>query len=195
MLDLHRRAMLRSVEIVERARDDQFGAPTPCAGWTLRRLLDHMVGENHGFAAAADGERADRTPWSRVTGDDPRADYAASAHAVIASFGADGVLQREFWLPFIDDTRFFPARQAIGFHLLDYAVHAWDVAVSIGEPIVFDDDITEAVLEIAHRDVPDGPRRRRPDASFQPPVPEPDGATTQERLLAFLGREPRWRPQ
>lgn len=192
MLELHRRAMLRSVEIVNRAGDDQFELPTPCAGWSLRRLLDHMVSENHGFAAAADGERSDRTAWSRDAGAEPRATYAASADRVVASFGADSVLDREFWLPLIDDTALFPARQAIGFHLLDYAIHAWDVAVTIGVPIVFDDDITEAVLEIAHRDVPDGARRRRPGAGFQPPVPVPDDAPAQDRLLGWLGRSPTW---
>ncbi len=195
MLELHRRAMLRSVAIVNLVGDDQFELPTPCAGWSLRQLLDHMVRENHGFAAAADGERSDRTVWSHGIGGDPRADYAVSADRVIASFGADGVLESEFWLPLIDDTVLFPARKAIGFHLLDYAIHAWDVAVTIGVPIVFDDDITEAVLEIAYRDVPDGPRRRRPNAGFQPPVPVPDEAPARDRLLGWLGRSPRWANQ
>ena len=39
---------------------------------------------------------------------------------------------------------------------------------------------------------PDGPRRHRPDASFAPPIPTPDDAPALDRLLAVLGRSPRW---
>lgn len=45
---------------------------------------------------------------------------------------------------------------------------------------------------IAEREVPDGPRRLRPGAGFRPPAAVPVGATELDRLLAALGRSPRW---
>ncbi len=52
---LHRRALQVSVDAVNRVRPDQLALPTPCAEWDLGRLLAHMTGQNHGFAAVARG--------------------------------------------------------------------------------------------------------------------------------------------
>jgi uncharacterized protein (TIGR03086 family) len=192
-LDLHRQAMRHSVTVIATIGDDQWTRPTPCARWDVRQLLEHMTLENRGFAAAAGGETSDRTVWSERAFDaDLRADYARSAAQVVAAFGADGVLDRRFWLPRIDDRVTFPARRAISFHLLDYVVHTWDVAAALGRPLVLADDLVAAALDIAHREVPDGPRRHRPDASFAPPVPTPEDAPAFDRLLAVLGRSPHW---
>jgi len=185
--------MSRSVEIVDRITDDQWELPTPCARWTLRQLVQHMTSENRGFAAAAGGETADRTQWSFYPVDgDLRVDYARSAAEVVAAFGADGVLDRTFWLPLLSRTRQFPARQAISFHLLDYVVHGWDVAVAAGQPAVIEDDLVRVAQEITDREVPDTPRRLDPRSAFRPPLPVADGASPQDRLLAALGRSPRW---
>lgn len=193
MLELHRRAMWRSVAIVGQVDDDQWQLPTPCSQWTLRQLVEHMTSENYGFAAAAEGETADRTPWFyQPRGDDLRLDYARSAERVVDAFGADGVPDREFWLPLLTESRRFPARQAISFHLLDYVVHAWDVAAALGRPAAADDDLVAAALQITDREVPDTPRRQQPGAPFRPPLPIPAQASPHDRLLALLGRSPTW---
>lgn len=194
MLDLHRRTLRHSVEIVAAIRDDQWELSTPCARWTVRQLLEHMIRENRGFAAAADGETVNRSAWTSPVGPDPRVDYAASAERVVAAFGADGVLDREFWLPLINDAVMHPAAQAVSFHLLDYLAHGWDVAVSIGRPAAFADEMVAAVSDIARREVPDGPRRHRPGATFAPALSTPATAPALDQLLAFLGRDPGWRP-
>jgi uncharacterized protein (TIGR03086 family) len=191
---LDRRAVLRSVDIVSSVRDDQWELPTPCSRWALHQLLQHMIAHNHGFAAAADGETSDASVWrEQPLGDNPRHKYAESADRVIAAFSADGVIDRQFWLPEIRTKGLFPGRRAISFHFLDYVVHSWDVAAAVGIVIDFDDDIVEAALEVTRREVPpDGPARRGPDASFQPPIPLLGEAPAQDRLLALLGRTPRW---
>jgi uncharacterized protein (TIGR03086 family) len=193
MLDLHRLAMRHSVAVVQRIGDDQWALPTPCARWNLRQLVEHMTLENRGFAAAAAGETSDRTVWTERDFDaDLRADYTRSADLVVTAFGAAGVLERQFWLPRIDDRVGFLGRRAVSFHLLDYVVHTWDVAAALGRPVALADDLVAAALDVAHREVPDGPRRHRPDASFAPPIPRPDDAPAFDRLLAVLGRSPRW---
>lgn len=193
MLELHRRAMWRSVALVGLVDDDQWQLPSPCSQWTLRQLVEHMTSENHGFAAAAEGETSDRTPWSyRPLSDDLRLDYARSAERVVTAFGADGVLDGEFWLPLIKDSVRFPARQAISFHLLDYVVHSWDVAAALSRPAAIDDDLIAVAIEISEREVPDTPRRQLEGASFRPPLPVSPDATPQDRLLAMLGRSSTW---
>ena len=193
LLDLHQRAMRCSIGVVDLVGEDETELPTPCSEWTLKQLIEHMTVENNGFAAAADGETEDRSAWTRrPIEQDLGADYARSAERVVAAFAADGVLERQFWLPLIDDAVLFPAPQAVSFHLLDYVVHSWDVSAALGHPIAFDDDLLEVVLDIAGREVPDGPNRRRTKPSFQPPVAAPENASPQDRLLAVLGRSPHW---
>lgn len=191
--DLHRRTMRHSVGLVAAIGDHQWDLPTPCGQWTARDLLVHMIRENRGFAAAAAGETVDRSAWTSPVGDDPRAEYAESADQVVEAFGAPGALDREFWLPLIAPDTTFAGQRAAGFHLLDYLVHGWDVAVTIGRPTPFEADLIAAVTEIAHREVPDGPRRHRPDASFAPPVDIKKSAGALDRLLGYLGRDPGWR--
>jgi uncharacterized protein (TIGR03086 family) len=85
----------------------------------------------------------------------------------------------------------FPAPQAISFHFIDYVVHGWDVARSLGQAYELDPDLVEAALPVAEA-VPEGERRLRPGAAFRPGLPEPGGAGPMGRILAMLGRDPAW---
>lgn len=191
MLELHGRAMRHSVVIVAMIHDDQWDLPTPCAEWTVLDLLTHMTTENRGFAAAARGETTSRAAWEpRPFSADPRRDYAESADEVVTAFASAAP---EFWLPNVHEEARFPAAKAIGFHLLDYVVHSWDVAAALGRTIALEDDLVAAAQEVADEDVPDNERRNRPGAGFQPAVVALDDDPLSE-LLAFLGRDPKWKP-
>lgn len=151
-----------------------------------------MIGQNHGFAAVADGETSDLTVWrDRPVVDDPAAEFAESAKRVVSAFAAGDLPDRAFWLPQIRDGATFPAPVAVGFHFIDYVVHGWDVARSIDIPVSFGDEILAAALPIAEA-VPDGEYRTMPGAAFKPAV-EPTGSGTFSRILALLGRSPTWR--
>lgn len=188
---LDQRALKVTEAIVDRVDAGRLDRPTPCSEWDLGQLLAHMTGQNHGFAAAARGEVTDRSAWAdRPVGDDPGGVFAASAADVTAAFAEEGVLEREFWLPEIRGGQMFPAHQAIGFHFVDYVVHGWDVAASIGVPVEFDVDLLEAVLPIAEQ-VPGGASRTRVGAAFKLGLDEPAEGLL-DRILLMLGRSPRW---
>jgi len=190
--DLDRRALAATVKIVNQSRRHQLDLPTPCAQWSLGELLAHMTGQNYGFAAAADGETEDRGIFDdRPVDADPHGIFARSADRVSAAFDADGVLDRRFWLPEIRDGMTFPAPQAIGFHFLDYVVHGWDVARSIGVPAEFDPELIEQAFAIA-KQVPAGASRERAGAQFKAVVEVPDSAAALDKLVAILGRSPSW---
>ncbi|WP_338778169.1 TIGR03086 family metal-binding protein [Streptomyces sp. DG1A-41] len=193
--ELDRRAVLRSAEIVAQIGDDQWDAPTPCGTWSLRRLLAHMTAQHLGFAAAADGGPVDDAVWQETPLEDPRRAYADSVARVLDAFAGDGVLNRAFVLPWIHPTMRFAAPRAIGFHLVDYVVHGWDVAASLGVPAAYNDDLVAAATEVARKEVPVGPSRERPGAAFRPPVELTGTASAEDRLLASLGRDPRWSPK
>jgi uncharacterized protein (TIGR03086 family) len=190
--ELDRRALEITKSIVDRVSVGQLGLPTPCAAWTLGQLLAHMVGQHYGFAAAAGGETSDITVWAdRPVGADPAGAFAAAAAVVTEAFAVDGVLERELWLPEVRGGQSFPAPQAISFHFVDYVVHGWDVAATLGVRAHFDDDILDAALAIAEK-VPDGENRREEDAAFAPGLGLAAGSSTLDRILLLLGRSPTW---
>ncbi|SDS59799.1 TIGR03086 family metal-binding protein [Jiangella sp. DSM 45060] len=189
IIDLDARAVRASAELVATATAADLSKPTPCLGWTLYGLLAHVTTQHYGFAAASRGD-ADPATWKLLSlGDDPVRAYLDSADHVIAAFAADGVAERGFPLPEFRPEP-FPAEQAVGFHLVDYVVHSWDVAKTLGADLAFDDDVLDAAHAVAAV-VPTGPVRLAPGAAFGPVVPW-EGGSRLDQLVAYLGRSPAW---
>lgn len=183
----HHRAVVRtSIEIVSRVRAGDLGRRTPCAEWTLADLLAHMTAQHHGFAAAARGTGSDLTAWE-VRSAGP-ADHTEAAEDALTAFAEPEVPQREFELPEFGAS--FPAVQAVSFHLIDYVVHGWDVARSLGLDYRLAPEVAEPALRIALA-VPGGDLRLQPGAPFKPALDE-NGSDPLRRILAALGRSPDW---
>jgi uncharacterized protein (TIGR03086 family) len=187
---LDAQAVRTSVALLANARPADMTRPTPCADWTLHGLVSHMAAQHYGFAAAAAGD-GDLARWRpRRLGADPVAGYRAAAETVLAAFAAPGVLDREFPLPEFPGAPFFPARQAISFHFIDYVVHSWDVARSLGLEVTFAPELLDAALPVAQA-VPGGESRLAPGATFAPAVTWPAGEKL-DQIAAMLGRSPGW---
>ena len=185
-----RTAVLETVKLVSGVTEADLFRPTPCAGWDLAALLDHMTDQHHEFAAAARGSS------SRVAVAEPSAEpqagdlarrYTEAADEVLAAFAAVESLDRPFWLA--EFNRAVPGRVAVGFHLVDYVVHGWDVARTLGVPFEPDAEILARTLPIA-RAVPDGPERLEANAAFAPALPVTPGADPMGEILQLLGRDP-----
>jgi uncharacterized protein (TIGR03086 family) len=198
ILVLHRRAVTAVRPVVGRVTTTDLTLPTPCADWDLNALLEHMTGQDHGFAAAVrathSGSDADIEAFApRPLGPSPAATHAAGLDAVVAAFAeADGhqgpVLLPEF------DAR-LPLTTIVGMHLIDTLLHGWDVAAALGIQAGygerFDDDILAAASTISEQ-VPDGPAREAPGAPFGLALAAASEDDTWTRILAHLGRDPFW---
>ena len=189
---LDARAVRVSVELVSRARGRDMSRPTPCPDWTLHGLISHMTAQHYGFAAAAAGD-GDIARWrTRRLSGNPVADYRAAADTVLAAFAADGVIERPFPLPEFDGSPVVPGGQAISFHFIDYVVHSWDVAKTLGLEAEFPRDVLEVGLRVALA-VPDGDNRLAPGAAFAPALAV-GGGSPLDLIVAILGRSPGWKP-
>lgn len=191
--DLDRRAMAVTAGLIPAVTPRNWTDPTPCGQWRVHDLLAHILGQYHGFALAASGQPTTVEAFAPrpVTAPELAADYAVAAGRVSEAFAADGVLDRRFHLPEIRAGGSFPAAAAIGFHLVDEVVHAWDLAVAIGAPVGFDDEVLRAALSVA-RQVPNDPASRGEGAAFGPGTdPGPDRPAL-DRIVALLGRDPDW---
>lgn len=187
-------AVRTSVDLVSRLTADDLDRPTPCAGWTVRDLIAHSIAQHIGFAEAAEGDGGDLAHWKvPALASDFVALYTGAADRVIASFAADGVLDRKMVLAEFGEHNTFPSAQAISFHFIDYVVHSWDLARAAGLPVEFGPDVLGPALEIAER-IPDNESRLAPGAPFAPGVPVGPDAPPLDRIVALLGRDPHWSP-
>jgi uncharacterized protein (TIGR03086 family) len=194
--DLNTRAVSDSMEIVRQVQVTDLARPTPCAGWTLADLLGHMTVQHHGFAAAARGDGADMRHWEFApAGADAVQQYLAASEVVLAAYAElDDSLDSVFDLPeFTIDPPRFPARLAIGFHFIDYIVHAWDVAATLGIGYDLPPELEEAALRVALA-VPNGDNRLADGTPFVPALTGPEDASVLDKVLLHLGRRPDWRP-
>lgn len=84
-------------------------------------------------------------------------------------------------------------RLAIGFHLVDYVVHGWDVARTLGNPFDPPPEVLAAALPSAFA-APDGAYRAEAKSPFGPAIPASEQSGDLDRRLAHLGRDPQWKP-
>ncbi|MGB3354778.1 MAG: TIGR03086 family metal-binding protein [Mycobacterium sp.] len=197
----HRAAVTASIDAVAAVAPDDLGLATPCAGWTLADLLTHMTAQHHGFAAAARGQGADPEVWhtepfSAGIAADPAGTYATAAHDVLAAFAADGVDDAPFALPEFGSDVTLPGNIAMGFQIVDYVAHGWDVAATLGTPFTLPADVIVAVLPLVMA-VPDGEFRDAADAPFGHALIRGDLEDSDEgddfaAILRHLGRNPDW---
>ncbi|ANN21849.1 TIGR03086 family protein [Amycolatopsis orientalis] len=179
-----------SLDLVSKIAPADLTKPTPCTAWTLHGLLAHMATQHHGFAAAAEGEGG-LDHWRLIPlGDDPIATYRASVKRVLNAFVPHDLADRRFPLPEFSTEVTFTAEQALGFHFVDYLVHSWDVAKTLGVPVKFQQEVLDAGLGFA-KSIPDGKNRKAPGAAFGPAVAA-TGPSDLDTIVALLGRSPSW---
>ena len=156
----------------------QYADKTPCAEWTVRQLLEHMIGVVDGLGRAAAGEAP--TPFTLA--DDPAAQFDEAAAAALAAWRTPGVLDRV-----VDaGPGPMPGHVLAGINLLDTATHSWDLATATDQPAELPEPVAVAALETSAMIVSPELRPGR----FGPEQAAPDGASTTARLVAFLGRTP-----
>jgi uncharacterized protein (TIGR03086 family) len=171
--------------LVERVRPTDLGLSTPCASWTTRDLLNHVVGGATMYAGVFGGgpveDISGRMP--DVIGDAPMEAFSGAAERFGAAASGPGAMDASFDLAFgtMDGASF------LRFAAFDLLVHSWDLATTLGEELDVDDELVLEIEAFAHRTLDPWPRD---GVNFAEPV-EPGGDTDPlQRLVAYTGRRP-----
>ena len=80
----------------------------------------------------------------------------------------------------------FPATWAVGQHLADVAVHAWDLATATHQSTKLDPELARVALDWARAALKPELRGN----TFGPEIEVPENAPIYERLAGFFGRNP-----
>jgi uncharacterized protein (TIGR03086 family) len=170
--------------VVGQIKPDQLDVATPCRGWTVRMLLNHMIGANRAFASGVPRGEVDPKcdPAIDIFEDDPGPVYDTSwAGAVQAWSDADADGATVFpWGP-------MPNSIAQRLLFCESTVHGWDLITATGQGTAVPDDLVEPTYQFVTILFED-PANRGTD--FAAPVPVAADASATARLVAFLGRQP-----
>src|SRR6516162_6127051 len=174
----HQRAQDAFAGVLANVSSEQFGAPTPCSEWTIRDLIEHVIGGNEhvGIWSGSTDEPAAR-PDDIVAA---HRDAAAAAHEVFAR--PDG-MSTMFKLPFAE----IPGQIFIGMRTSDVLTHAWDLAAATGQSTDLDPELATELLAAVRAFV--GPQFRGPGMPFGDEQPCSSERAPADQLAAFLGRK------
>jgi uncharacterized protein (TIGR03086 family) len=165
------------VDVVGRISADQLDRPTPCAEFTVRGVLEHVIGGATMFAAAYRGGTPTEPPLGDVL-----AGFGPTLADLGAAIGAPGALERTVAAPFGE----VPGETFARFVVLDGLVHGWDLATATGQAYDPTAELVAAVDEFARHSL-DPLRDGQTFAAAVEPATE---ASPIERLVAYTGRRP-----
>jgi uncharacterized protein (TIGR03086 family) len=166
--------------LISNIRADQWSAPTPCTDWTVRQLVNHLIGMNRVFAALLAGQPPPPRPSADHIEEDPVGAYRDSAAELQAAFGRPGVLERAYPGPLGTAT----GAERLKIRLYDLLAHGWDLAQATEQPADLPDDLAAQSLAFARTQLNGQARPGR----FGPAQSVAEQAPAIERLAAFLGR-------
>jgi uncharacterized protein (TIGR03086 family) len=183
LVDHHRRAALGFGALVARIEPRQWDEPTPCAGWSVRDLVNHLAAEalwTPPLLAGRTLEEVGDAFDGDVLGDDPQ-----RAHREAVAAAIDAVAQAELTRPVHLSFGRVPAQVYVEQLFTDHLVHSWDLARAIGHDERLPEDLVAACLAIF---APQEDDYRA--AGLIGPRVGTSRTDPQSRLLAAFGRDP-----
>ncbi|WP_016905865.1 TIGR03086 family metal-binding protein [Streptomyces xiaopingdaonensis] len=179
-----RDAARSAVPVVQGVHDGQLGAPTPCADYDVRALLNHLFHVVVSFQALAVKGQADFSSTPDRLGAEWRDRYAVESDALVRAWSSDSALRGES--PVMRMPQGFVATQA----LADLTLHAWDLARATGRPYAPPPGAVRELLPALREAAP----MARQAGVFGPEVATAPDAAEFARLLGVAGRDLAWRP-
>ena len=182
--ELHDQALAATRRYVAGVGANQWEGPSPCEGWDVRELVNHIVSGNFWAGELARGKTiedvGDRLDGD-ILGDDPTAAYDESARAASEAFHAPGAMEAPCAVSYGP----VPGEVYLGHRFIDVVVHGWDVAKGTGQDTTLDPELVQASRAAIEPDL----EAFRGAGALGAPLAVADDADPQTRFLAQLGRE------
>lgn len=157
--------------------DDRLGAPTPCAGWDLARLLTHMEDSLDAFGEGAAGA-VRLTSTTTAPAGERVASLQRKACALLGAWSSPVPATVRVGEQPMDTSLLALAAT------LEITVHGWDVASSLGLDHPLPEALARQLLPVALTLVTPAER----GSHFADPRPPGGAAGAGALLLSYLGR-------
>ncbi len=176
-LSLYERASDWTKSKIEGAKD-RLDAETACEEWTARDLVNHLLNGEENFVGATQGNPPtgppEGMPPEKLNDKDPVEAFDGVRQAVLGAFGKEGVLDN-------------PQMQMLaGIAFVDTLIHGWDLAKGTGQ----DTTMPEGLAEAAYGAIGGQLTAERRGTAFKPEVTVGEDVSAQDRLVAYVGRQP-----
>jgi len=175
------RATAVAAEKVKGVSTADLSKATPCSDYDVRALLNHLIGGLEMLRTAAEGGKA-AVPDGDQFGPDPGASYEERRNKLLSTIRGEGVLDRTWEMPFGP----MPGTMMAGIAFMEHLTHAWDVAKATGQDTTLPSDLVKECEGVVK---PMDSMLRMPGVCG-PAVSVPDSASDQDKLIAFMGRQP-----
>ncbi len=186
LVAMFRQAQEEFTKRVTRVSTDQWAAPTPDDEWTVTDLVSHIVDEHlwmppliagHELAEAEKIVEATR----RSSSAQPAEAWEAAALGSRSAVAEPGAIDRQVQL----SRGPTPVPDYLNEMIFDLTVHSWDLGTAIGMRDPLPAELVQQALGMmeAFGDMSGS-------GMFKPPVPVPDDAPAEARLVALTGRDP-----
>lgn len=194
----HAEHLAQSVDVavtaIRGADPARLDDPSPCAEFTVRRVLSHLA-----FGLLLAEYAALRKDWEPGWAGSNDAPYLVDVpeDEWASRSAAQGEATKRAWADpaaWEGEASFgggaMPASAIGSMMTAEFAVHGWDVATGSGQRLDVPPGLGEAVLEAVNAIASMG----RDGGWYGPEVTVPEGASAFDRALGASGRDPNWRP-
>ncbi len=171
--------------LVVQLKEVDWQNPTPDDDWSVRDLVNHVAVEDlwvpemmNGKTVAEVGNKFD----GDQLGGSPKEVWSKASADALEAFKAhpNGVAHLSF-----GDT---PGQAYAAQMFMDHLIHAWDLAKGANLDYNPNQELIEAAFEEMSKQAEDW----RSGGAFKAKVEVNDEASTEDKLLALTGRDPKW---
>ena len=181
-------AYANAAVVVSGVATESLGDPTPCAGYDVAALIDHLVEAGRRAAALGWGEApppGDASPHVELT--EAPAQLRRTAEEATAAWSDDGRLAARVTMPWGET---YAVATLVDMYVVELATHAWDLAQATGQLGRLDPALAAPALEGARAMIrPEWRNLVTPGSPYGTELPAPSDADDWERLAAFMGRD------
>jgi uncharacterized protein (TIGR03086 family) len=185
-IPMMQRVVDTTTAVIDKTTKEQLSNPTLCTEWTVRDLINHMVGGATMFAVSVEeGSVPDDLLGQLMggdnVGDDPQGAWAKASDRAMKAFALPGAMDKTVKLPFGE----MPTGIALNIAIFDVATHACDLARATGQHVT-DDELLAGALAVGKQMI--GPDLRTPGVFGDEQAADAQ-ASAEDKLLAFAGRK------
>ncbi|MGO4956230.1 TIGR03086 family metal-binding protein [Luteococcus sp. Sow4_B9] len=162
-----------------------WDVPTPVVEWSARDIVRHLVDWSRGMFGQVEGITFAEIPSVDV---DPAEAWRKHTEQMTTLLDNAGIEKLTMPAEMFDG---MPLLDAIAtFYVPDVFMHTWDLATATGQASGLD----QAACHEMYEGMKAQEEMIRSSGQFGEQQPVADDASSEQKLMAFLGRDPQWAP-